>query len=66
MLSIPQLKHVESRDPYLYEALKRIVGAVNSLGQRLKMDPAPAPQAPAGAHLAPPGALASKIGRAHV
>ena len=43
MLRVPQLKKVQSEDPYLYEALKRIVGAVNSLGQKVGVDPAPAP-----------------------
>lgn len=43
MLKVPQLKKVQSEDPYLYEALKRIVGAVNSLGQKIGVDPAPAP-----------------------
>src|SRR5712692_4617077 len=43
MLRVPQLKKVQSEDPYLYEALKRLVGAVNSLGQKVGVDPAPAP-----------------------
>jgi len=43
MLRVPQLKKVQSEDPYLYEALKKIVGAVNSLGQKVGVDPAPAP-----------------------
>ncbi len=51
MLSIPQLKHVASRDPYLYEALKRIVGYVNALGSSGGV-------APAG-HLDPPPRIAS-------
>src|SRR5713101_326351 len=43
MLRVPQLKKVQSEDPYLYEALKRLVGAVNALGQKIGVDPAPAP-----------------------
>jgi uncharacterized membrane protein YgcG len=56
MLTIPQLKHIEAGDPYLYEALKRIVGAVNSLGTRLGLDPAPATQSTPGQTVAAPPA----------
>ncbi len=41
MLRVPQLKKLQQQEPYLYEALQRIVGAVNSLGNRLGVDPAP-------------------------
>lgn len=59
MLTIPQLKRVEATDPYLYEALRKIVGAVNSLGQRVGIDPLPAQQAVSGKHLPAPGAPAA-------
>jgi hypothetical protein len=59
MLTLPQLQQVAGADPYLYEALKRIVGAVNSLGARLGVDPAPAPQATPGQTVPPPPAPAS-------
>ncbi|GEM_PF-3089568 len=42
MLRVPQLKKLQQEEPYLYEALKKIVGAVNTLGQKLNVDPAPA------------------------
>jgi hypothetical protein len=59
MLQIPQLKNVEQSDPYLYEALKRIVGAINSLGARLKVDPLPSAQTPPGQTMSPPPAPAA-------
>jgi hypothetical protein len=40
MLTIPQLAQIKGRDPYLYESLKQVVGAVNAAG--------PAPQASSG------------------
>jgi hypothetical protein len=59
MLTIPQLQQIEGDNPYLYEALKRIVGAVNSLGSRIGVDPAPAVQSTPGATIAPPPAPAA-------
>jgi hypothetical protein len=40
MLNIPQLAQIKSRDPYLYESLKQVVGAVNSIGRATGVDPA--------------------------
>src|ERR1700694_4876084 len=40
MLTIPQLAQIKGRDPYLYEALNQVVGAVNSLGRATGVDPA--------------------------
>ncbi len=51
MLTIPQLKKVQTDDPYLYEALKKIVGAVNALGTHIGADPA--------GTVPPPAAIAS-------
>jgi hypothetical protein len=59
MLSIPQLKQIEIRDPYAYEVFKRIVAAINSLGQRVGIDPIPSVQAVTGKHLPPPGVPAA-------
>ena len=42
MLQVPQLKKLQYDEPYLYEALHKIVGAVNSLGNRVGVDAAPA------------------------
>ena len=39
MLQVPQLKKLQYEEPYLYEALKKIVGAINALNQRLGADP---------------------------
>jgi hypothetical protein len=39
MLNIPQLAQIKGRDPYLYESLKQVVGAVNSLGVATGVDP---------------------------
>jgi hypothetical protein len=39
MLNIPQLAQIKSRDPYLYESLKQVVGAVNSIGRATGVDP---------------------------
>jgi hypothetical protein len=47
MLLLPQLKHIESSDPRLYDALHRIVAAVNNLGRGVGVDPAGATAAPA-------------------
>ncbi|MFZ0821267.1 MAG: hypothetical protein WAM91_14460 [Candidatus Acidiferrales bacterium] len=51
MLQLPQLKHLESADPRLYDALNRIVTAVNNLGRGTGVDPAgtTAPPAPVAA-----------------
>ncbi len=46
MLSIPQLKRVANDDPYLYEALKKIAGAINGLNQRIGVDPTGAVASP--------------------
>lgn len=46
MLSIAQLAPIKARDPYLHEALVRIVSAVNAAGQKAGLDsqaPMPAP-----------------------
>ena len=40
MLNIPQLAQIKGRDPYLYESLKQVVGAVNSIGRATGVDPA--------------------------
>ncbi len=48
MLRVPQLKKLQQEEPYLYEALQKIVGAVNSLGNRVGVDPAPASGSPPG------------------
>lgn len=48
MLRVPQLKKLQQQEPYLYEALKEIVGAVNALSRRVGSDatgPAAAPAA---------------------
>jgi hypothetical protein len=51
MLLLPQLKHIESADPRLHDALHRIVTAVNNLGRGVGVDPAGA--------TAPPAAIAA-------
>lgn len=56
MLTIPQLNEIARRDAYVYEALKRIVDAVNNLGKGIGLDPSQ----PAG----PPRAIASLSVRA--
>ena len=50
MLNIPQLAQIKGRDPYLYEALRRVVGAVNAIGRATGVDPAGSlsPPAPIG------------------
>ncbi len=50
MLNIPQLAQIKGRDPYLYEALRQVVAAVNSLGRAMGVDPAGSisPSAPIG------------------
>jgi hypothetical protein len=40
MLNIPQLAQIKGRDPYLYESLKQVVGAINSMGRATGVDPA--------------------------
>jgi hypothetical protein len=47
MLQLPNLKHLESGDPRLYDALNRIVTAVNNLGRGVGVDPVGATAAPA-------------------
>ena len=47
MLTIPQLAQIKGRDPYLYESLQQVVGAVNSLGRATGVDPAGSIAAPA-------------------
>jgi len=51
MLNIPQLAQIRGRDPYLYEALRRVVGAVNALGRATGVEPANSlePPGPIGA-----------------
>ncbi len=44
MLSIPQLKQIEIRDPYAYEAFKRVIAAVNQLSRQVGIDAVPAVQ----------------------
>ena len=39
MLKIPQLAQIKGRDPYLYESLRQVVGAVNSIGLATGVDP---------------------------
>jgi hypothetical protein len=50
MLKISQLSQIKGRDPYLYEALTQVVGAVNSLGRATGVDPSGSisPPAPIG------------------
>ncbi len=50
MLRVPQLKKLQYDEPYLYEALREIVGAVNSLTRRVGIDPT--------GPVAPPAAIA--------
>jgi len=38
VLNIPQLKKIQTEDPYLYETLKKIVAAINSLAHRAGID----------------------------
>ncbi len=52
-LLVPQLEEIRGRDVPTYEALQKIVDAINSMGARLKVDPAPAPGT-VGQSLAPP------------
>ena len=47
MLNIPQLAQIKARDPYLYESLKQVVGAVNSIGRATGVDPSGSIAAPA-------------------
>jgi len=47
MLTVAQLAPLKDRDPYLYEALVKIVSAVNATSQRAGVDPS-------GPSLAPP------------
>ncbi len=46
MLSIPNIAQVRLENPYTYEALVRIVTAINQLGQRTGADPAGLTAAP--------------------
>jgi hypothetical protein len=39
MLKVPHIAPIKGRDPYLYEALTRIVDAVNQLGKATGADP---------------------------
>jgi hypothetical protein len=59
MLTVPQLEAVRADDPLVYEALKSVVAAVNSLGQRLNVDPHPASASTSGMNLPPPAPPAS-------
>jgi hypothetical protein len=47
MLNVPQLAQIKARDPYLYESLKQVVGAVNSIGRATGVDPSGSIAAPA-------------------
>ena len=47
MLTVAQLAPVKERDPYLYETLVKIVGAVNAASQNAGVDPATPSPAPA-------------------
>jgi len=51
MLNVPQLAQIKARDPYLYESLKQVVGAVNSLGRATGVDPS--------GSIAPPASIGS-------
>ena len=46
MLNIPQLAQIKGRDPYLYEALRQVVGAVNAVGRATGVDPSGSISAP--------------------
>lgn len=46
MLNVPQLAQIKARDPYLYESLKQVVGAVNSIGRATGVDPSGSIDAP--------------------
>jgi hypothetical protein len=46
VLNVPQLAQIKARDPYLYESLKQVVGAVNSLGRATGVDPSGSITAP--------------------
>ena len=46
MLTVAQLAPVKDKDPYLYETLVKIVGAVNAASQSAGVDPATPSQAP--------------------
>jgi hypothetical protein len=46
MLTVPQLAQIKGRDPYLYESLTQVVGAVNALGRATGVDPAGSIAAP--------------------
>ena len=59
MLQIPQIAQTRELSPYLYEALQKIVAAVNSLGKRVGVDPVPAAQTATGLNLPAPAAPAS-------
>jgi hypothetical protein len=47
VLTIAQLAPVKDKDPYLYETLVKIVGAVNAASQNAGVDPSTPGQAPA-------------------
>ena len=51
MLQLSQLKHIETGDPRLYNALRSIVDAVNNLGRGVGVDPT--------GTIAPPGNISS-------
>jgi hypothetical protein len=46
MLTIPQLAKLKTADPYLYEALRQVVAAVNALGRATGVDPAGSIESP--------------------
>ena len=47
MLTVAQLAPLKTKDPYLYETLAKIVGAVNAASQNAGVDPATPSPAPA-------------------
>lgn len=47
MLTVAQLAPLKNRDPYLYETLVKIVGAVNATSQNAGVDPSTPSPAPA-------------------
>ena len=47
MLTVAQLAPLQSKDPYLYETLVKVVGAVNAASQNAGVDPSTPSPAPA-------------------
>jgi hypothetical protein len=59
VLTVQQLQKIKNEDQYLFEALTKIVGALNHGFATAGIDPMPAAQADAQAALAPPAPPAS-------